>query len=48
MDRQATVVGTVFDELNDIGDGTPVQLDTSTAAHFDKKLPLTLDVLKLQ
>jgi len=48
MDRQATVVGTVYDELNDIGDGTPVQLDTSTAAHFDKKLPLTLDVLNFQ
>jgi hypothetical protein len=45
MDRQATVEGTVYDELNNIGDGTPVQLDTSTAAHFDKKLPLTLDVL---
>jgi Peptidase family M23 len=48
MDRQATVLGTVSDELNNIGDGTPLQLDTSTAKHFDKSLPLTLDVLCFQ
>ncbi len=48
MDREATCIGTVNDELNDIGVGTPLQLDTSTAKHFDKKLPLTLDVLNFQ
>jgi murein DD-endopeptidase MepM/ murein hydrolase activator NlpD len=48
MDREATCIGTVNDELNDIGVGTPLQLDTSTAKHFEKKLPLTLDVLDFQ
>jgi hypothetical protein len=48
MDRQATCLGTVSDELNNIGDGTPLQLDTSTAKQFEKTLPMTLDVLTFQ
>jgi hypothetical protein len=48
MDRQAIVLGSVSDELNNIGDGTPLQLDPSQAKHFEKKLPLTLDVLTFE
>jgi murein DD-endopeptidase MepM/ murein hydrolase activator NlpD len=48
MDREATIPGTVIDELDDIGDGTPVRLDHSTAKHFDNTLPLTRDVLTFQ
>jgi hypothetical protein len=46
MDREATVEGTVGDELDNLGAGKPLTFDQSAARHFDNTMPLTLDLLK--